>query len=206
MIKRLFFTIFSTGIIGCWYGPAINTNYDFGKVGKINIHEVQDHSNLFGSGKMVQTSLSHNFLKYGFSVIESELGNVVVSVGSGDQSLELSCIITEFTDSEVIVVPYRHEDRGYTKTIVDQASEADAGNKKAETLSSTTTTTHGGAISQGSRVEYTRTRVGIMLKMRDTDSSNLVWSNSYWYSGLELHRTAETCVKNAIYQLRKLLQ
>ena len=192
------------GISGCWYGPAVNTNYDFEMVGKINIDEVRDHSNLSGSGEMVQTSLTHNFLKYGFGVTVSDLGGPVVNVGNGDQSLKLSCIITEFTDSKVIVVPYRHEDRGYTKTIVDQSSEADAGNEKAETSASTTTTTHGGVVSQGNRVEYTQTRVGIMLKMLDTGSGSLVWSNSYWYSGLELHRTIEICVRNAISQVKKL--
>ena len=204
MIKRVLLILFLMGISGCWYGPAVNTNYDFEMVGKINIDEVRDHSNLSGSGEMVQTSLTHNFLKYGFGVTESDLGGPVVNIGNGDQSLKLSCIITEFTDSKVIVVPYRHEDRGYTKTTVDQSAEADAGNEKAETSASTTTTTHGGVVSQGNRVEYTQTRVGIMLKMLDTGSGSLVWSNSYWYSGLELHRTIEICVRNAIRQVKKL--
>ena len=204
MIKRVFFALFSMGISGCWHGPAVNPDYDFRKVGKININVVHDHSNLSGSGEMMQTSLTHNFLKHGFGVTESDFGGPVVNVGNGDQTLELSCIITEFTDSEVIVVPYRHENRGYTKTTVDQSSEADAGNEKAETSASTTTTTHGGDITQGSRIEYTRTRVGIILKMRDADSGSLVWSNSYWYSGLELHRTTEICVQNAIKQVREL--
>ena len=143
MIKRVLLILFLMGISGCWYGPAVNSTYDFEKVGIIYIDAVRDHSNLSGSGKMVQTSLTHNFLKYGFGVTESDLSGPVVNVGNGDQSLKLSCIITEFTDSKVIVVPYRHEDRGYTKTIVDQSSEADAGNEKAETSASTTTTTHG---------------------------------------------------------------
>ena len=41
------------------------------------------------------------------------------------KKLLLSCIITEFTDSKMVVVPYRHEDRGYTKTIVEQSSNND---------------------------------------------------------------------------------
>ena len=54
MIKRVLLILFLMGISGCWYGPAVNTNYDFEMVGKINIDEVRDHSNLSGSGEMVQ--------------------------------------------------------------------------------------------------------------------------------------------------------
>ena len=199
MIKRVFFTLFSIGMIGCWYSPAVSSKYDFRKVGRIDIKEIKDHSNLLGSGKMVQSSLSHNFLKYGFDVTESNIGNPIVSVGDGNKALELSCIITEFTESEVIVIPYHHIDRGYTKTTIDHSTEEKKNNKKAEISSSSTTTTHGGIVSQGSRIEYTQTRVVIMFKIRDKDSGKLVWSNSYWYSGLELHRTKEICVKNGIH-------
>ena len=43
-----------------------------------------------------------------------------------------------------------------------------------------------------------------MLKMTDYNSGKLVWSNSYWYSGLEIQRTIELCVKNSIIQIDKI--
>ena len=106
----------------------------------------------------------------------------------------------------MIVIPYRHEDRGYTKTTLKQSSEDDKENEKVEPSATSSTTTHAGTITQGSRIEYTQSRVGIMLKMRDKTSGNLVWSNSYWYSGLELQRTIDICVRNGIDQIRKLFQ
>jgi len=198
-----FFVLLS---MACWVGPAINDSYNFSEVGTIKIMPVKDHAYLPGSGDMIETSLSHNFLRFRFDVNESSSELPVVSIGSGDQTLELTCIITEYTDSELIVVPYRYEDRGSTTTTVSQSASADANLDNAKTSSSTTTKTNGGAISSGSKVNYTSARVGIMLKMKDADSGELVWSNTYWYSSLELHRATETCVRNAVNQMRKLFQ
>ena len=79
-------------------------------------------------------------------------------------------------------------------------------NKKSESSQSqtSTTTTHAGKIKEGERVTYSQSRVGIVLKMTDRDTGDLVWSNSYWYSGLEMQRTIESCVKTGIYQIKKL--
>ena len=41
--------------------------------------------------------------------------------------------------------------------------------------------------------------------MKDKVTGDLVWSNSYWYSGLELHTATETCVRNGITQLGKIV-
>ena len=71
---------------------------------------------------------------------------------------------------------------------------------------STTTTTDGGSIKESGRVEYTQARVGIFLKMTDENSGLLVWSHSYWYSGLELPRTAQVCAKNAVELINRLLE
>jgi hypothetical protein len=75
----------------------------------------------------------------------------------------------------------------------------------AKATTSTTTTTDGGSIQESGRVEYTQARVGIILKMTDESSGLLVWSHSYWYSGIELPRTAQVCAKNAIGLLSQLL-
>jgi len=198
--------LYSCLALSCWSGPAVSPNYSFENVANLEIERTRDHSSLPGSGEMVQSSLTHNFLKYGFDVIEPDIHNPVIHIGSGTQVLRLSCIITEFTDSDVIVVPYRHEDRGYTKTTLNQSSEADKENEKAESSATSSTTTHAGVITQGSHIKYTQSRVGIMLKMRDKNSGSLVWSNSYWYSGLELQRTIDICVRNGIVQIRKLFQ
>ena len=69
---------------------------------------------------MIFANLTHNFLKFDFDVNKS-----IVKIGSGKGELLLSCVITEFTDSKMVVVPYRHEDRGYTKTVIKQLSDND---------------------------------------------------------------------------------
>ena len=208
MIKKSF--LYSSILLfSCWSGsqnPAISSNFNFRTVGTLEIENINDFPSLPGSGDMVLSSLSYNFLKYGYNVNISDINNSMVTVGNGSKTLLLSCIITEFTDSEMVVIPYRHEDRGYTKTIVTQSSKDDEENKKSESSQSqtSTTTTHAGKVKEGERITYTQSRVGIMLKMTDQDSGNLVWSNSYWYSGLEMQRTIESCVKTGIYQIKKL--
>ena len=103
---------------------------------------------------------------------------------------------------------YLHEDRGYTKTIVEQSSKKDdESGKLAQDQSQTSTvTTHAGGIKEGNKVEYSQCRVGVLLKLTDTNTGTLVWSNSYWYSGLEMQRTIEFCLKNLVYQLSKIFK
>ena len=208
MIKKSF--LYSSILLfSCWSGsqnPAISSNFNFRTVGTLEIENINDYPSLPGSGDMVLSSISYNFLKYGYNVNISDINNSMVIVGNGSKTLLLSCIITEFTDSEMVVIPYRHEDRGYTKTIVTQSSKDDEENKKSESSQSqtSTTTTHAGKVKEGERITYTQSRVGIMLKMTDQDSGNLVWSNSYWYSGLEMQRTIESCLKTGVYQIKKL--
>ena len=115
-------------LFSCWSGPenpAVQAKYDFNDVEKLFINSISDHSNMLGSGAMITNSLTHNFLKYGYAVNASNQSLLEVQIDQGKNSLELHCIITEFTDSEMIVVPYRHEDRGYTKTVVQQTSDID---------------------------------------------------------------------------------
>ena len=207
MNKKYLLIIFF--FFSCWSGPerpAVQTGYDFGNVGKLLLNIVADHSNMLGSGAMVSNSLTHHFLKYGYAVSELNNNLFEIHINQKKNSLDLSCTITEFTDSEMIVVPYRHEDRGYTKTVVQQSSDMDEEKEKTQSsqLQTSTTTTHAGKVREGNRVEYTQSKVGIMLKMTDKTSGAIVWSNSYWYSGLELQRTIDLCIKNSIQQIKKL--
>ena len=200
----IFFLLFS-----CWSGsggPAVQSKYDFHSVGRLYVKNIRDHSNMLGSGLMTLNSLTHNFLKYGYPVNELNDNLFEVQISDGELSLELSCIITEFTDSEMIVVPFRHEDRGYTKTVVQQSAEMDDEKEKSQSsqLQTSTTTTHAGKVREGNKVQYTQSKVGVMLKMTDQRSGDMVWSNSYWYSGLELQRTIDLCIKNSVVQIKKL--
>ena len=209
MTKKYLITIFF--FFSCWSGPespAIQTGYNFDNVGKLLLNIVSDHSNMLGSGAMVSNSLTHNFLKYGYAVNESNNNLYEIKINQKKNSLNLSCTITEFTDSEMIVVPYRNEDRGYTKTVVQQSLDMDEEKEKAQSsqLQTSTTTTHAGKVREGNRVEYTQSKVGIMLKMTDKNSGEIVWSNSYWYSGLELQRTIDLCIRNSVLQIKKLFQ
>lgn len=190
--------------MGCFSGPAISHTYDFSQVGKIELLPVDDHAYLSGSGDLVSSSLTHNFLKYGFKVNEGDFQNTTILINSDPKSLELKCIITDYTDSESIIVPYHYEDRGSVTTTVKQSTQTDESSKNPKATSSTETTTDGGSVQAGSRIEYTRARVGIILKLNDLETGSLVWSNTYWYSGLDVHNAREICVRNSINQLRKL--
>ena len=208
MIKKISLVFFFILPFSCWNNsldPAINSEFNFREVGTLEIDFISDHSNLSGSGDMVLSSLTYNFLKYGYNVNISDRENSTITLGTGSKGLLLSCLITEFTDSKVIVVPFRHEDKGYTKTVVTQSSKEDKEEKQESSQSQTsTTTTHAGKVKEGERVTYTQSRVGIILKMTDKNTGNLVWSNSFWYSGLELQRTIESCVKTGVSQIKKL--
>ena len=68
MIKKIFISFFALGFSGCLYRPAVSPKYDFGRVGEIHLKKINDHSNSFGSGEMIMSNLSHNFLKLGFDV------------------------------------------------------------------------------------------------------------------------------------------
>ena len=208
MIKKISLVFFFILLFSCWNNsldPAINSKFNFREVGTLEIDFINDHSSLSGSGDMVLSSLTYNFLKYGYNVNISERENSTITLGTGSKVLLLSCLITEFTDSKVIVVPFRHEDKGYTKTVVTQSSKEDKEEKQESSQSQTsTTTTHAGKVKEGQRVTYTQSRVGIILKMIDKNTGDLVWSNSFWYSGLELQRTIESCVKTGVSQIKKL--
>lgn len=205
-MKKTLLLFYSLIFTSCWvnsHSPAININYDFKNVGKLIIEEIEDFSNSPRSGEMVFANLTHNFLKFGYDVNKS-----IVTIEKNKKELKLSCIITEFTDSKMVVVPYRHEDRGYTKTIVEQSSKnEDESGKLAKDQSQTSTvTTHAGGVREGNKVEYSQCRVGVLLKLTDVNTETLVWSNSYWYSGLEMQRTIELCLKNLVYQLAKIFK
>ena len=208
MIKKIDFIFFFIFLFSCWNNsldPAINSMFNFEEVGTLEIEDIDDHSSLSGSGEMVLSSLTYNFLKYGYNVNISDSENSTITLGAGSKVLLLSCVITEFTDSKMIVVPFRHEDKGYTKTVVTQSSKEDEEEKSESSQSQTsTTTTHAGKVKEGERITYTQSRVGIILKMTDKNTGDLVWSNSYWYSGLEIQRTIESCVKTGVSQINKL--
>jgi len=188
----------------CWinsHGPAINKKYNFKNVSILNIDIIEDFSKAPRSGEMIFANLTHNFLKFDFDVNKS-----IVKIGSGKGDLILSCVITEFTDSKMLVVPYRYEDRGYTRTVVKQISGDDGKERTSGQEQTSTTTAHAGKINEGNKVEYSQCRVGVLIKLSDLSTGSLVWSHSYWYSGLEMQRTIELCLKNLVFYLDKLFK
>ena len=191
----------------CWNVPAVNNKYDFSQVSKIKLRKITDHSYKPGSGQIMEDNLSFMFMKHGYDVSQTEKNGTIINLNeNAKSSLLLTCTLTEFTDRETILVPYRIEDRGSIETIITQSSESTKNENNAKATTSTTTTTDGGSIQESGRVEYTQARVGIFLKMTDENSGLLVWSHSYWYSGLELPRTAQVCAKNAVGLINQLLE
>ena len=155
----------------------------------------------------MEDNISFMFMKNGYDVSQTQENGTLISLNNHAQNnLLLTCTLTEFTDRETILVPFRIEDRGTIETIITQSTEAGENKNTAIATTSTTTTADGGSIQESGRVEYTQARVGIILKMTDENSGLLVWSHSYWYSGIELPRTAQVCAKNTVGLIIKLLE
>ena len=96
----------------CTNPPAINDKYDFNSVKSIKIDKISDYLNFPGSGKIMEDNLSFIFMKNGFNVSQTNNNSTVISLNEqGINTLNLSCTLTEYTDRETILIPYRIEDK-----------------------------------------------------------------------------------------------
>ena len=190
----------------CFYQPAINKNYNFKKVQLIEVLSINDFKGIVGSGEMIESSLDYNFLKYNFELSEKKNKKSILINNLSNQILLLSCVITNYTESESLIIPYRDENRGYTETTVNQSREEDEESNRKEFLASSTTKTHAGNIVQGSRIEYSQSRISLIFTLKDKISGKIVWSKSSWYNGLDLQRTINMCLKENVNEIKKILK
>ena len=189
----------------CTNPPAINDKYDFNSAKFIKIDKISDYLNFPGSGEIIEDNLSFIFMKNGFNVSQTYNNSTVISLNEqGINTLKLSCTLTEYTDRETILIPYRVEDKGSIETIISHTTDSEKGTTNSITTTSTTTTNDGGSIQETGKLEYTQARVGIILKIKDEKTGLLVWTHSYWYSGIELSSTAQICAKNSVRLIKKL--
>ena len=203
--KAIYFFLILLYSNSCSHAPAINEAYDFSIVNTIKIDKISDYPKRPGSGQIMEDNLSFIFMKNGFNVSQLTNNNTIINLNNeGDNNLSLSCTLTEYTDRETILIPYRVEDRGSIETTITQSSESNGDNQNAVATTSTTTTTDGGSIQESRKLEYTQARVGIILKLKDEETGLLVWTHSYWYSGIELSSTAQICARNSVRLISKL--
>ena len=203
--KGPYFFLILLSYYNCYHAPAINQAYDFSMVKKINIAKIADFSKRLGSGQVMEDNISFMFMKNGFNVSQIADNRIIINLNdSGENNLTLSCTLTEYTDRETILIPYRVEDRGSIETTITQLSESNGNDQNAIATTSTTTTTDGGSIQESRKLEYTQARVGIILKLKDEKTGLLVWTHSYWYSGIELSSTAQVCARNSVGLISKL--
>jgi hypothetical protein len=190
----------------CFYQPAINKNYNFKNVNSIEVLPIDDFKNIIGSGNMIETSLDYNFLKYNFELSDKKNKKSILIDNFSEQTLLLSCVITNYTESESLIIPYRDENRGYTETTVNQSREEDEESNKRQFLASSTTKTYAGDIVQGSRIEYSQSRISLIFTLKDKVSGKIVWSKSSWYNGLDLQKTINMCLKESVNEIKKILK
>jgi hypothetical protein len=190
----------------CFYQPAINKNYNFKNVNSIEVLPIDDFKNIIGSGNMIETSLDYNFLKYNFELSDKKNKKSILIDNFSEQTLLLSCVITNYTESESLIIPYRDENRGYTETTVNQSREEDEESNKRQFLASSTTKTYAGDIIQGSRIEYSQSRISLIFTLKDKVSGKIVWSKSSWYNGLDLQKTINMCLKESVNEIKKILK
>ena len=203
--KAIYFFLILLYSNSCSHAPAINEAYDFSIVNTIKIDKISDYPNRPGSGQIMEDNLSFIFMKNGFNVSQLNNKSRVINLNDkGEKNLSLSCTLTEYTDREQILIPYRVEHKWSIETIITQSSESNGDNQNAVATTSTTTTTDGGSIQESRKLEYTQARVGMILKLKDEKTGLLVWTHSYWYSGIELSSTAQICAKNSVGLISKL--
>lgn len=190
----------------CFYQPAINKNYNFKNVNSIEVLPIDDFKDIIGSGNMIETSLDYNFLKYNFELSDKKNKKSILVDNFSEQTLLLSCVITNYTESESLIIPYRDENRGYTETTVNQSREEDEESNKRQFLASSTTKTYAGDIVQGSRIEYSQSRISLIFTLKDKVSGKIVWSKSSWYNGLDLQKTINMCLKESVNEIKKILK
>ena len=189
----------------CTNSPAINDKYDFNSVKSIKIETISDYLNFPGSGKIMEDNLSFIFMKNGFNVSQTNNNLTVINLNEkGINTLKLSCTLTEYTDRETILIPYRIEDKGSIETVTTKTTNPGKGITNSITTTSTTTNNDGGSIQETGKLEYTQARVGMILKVKDEKTGIIVWTHSYWYSGIELSSTAQICAKNSVRLIKKL--
>ena len=202
--KLLFPIIFI--FLSCWNLPAVNTNYNFKEISQIKLNKIIDFNGHPGSGQIIEDNIALMFMKKGYDVSSRKEGKTYININNKNQkSVTLHCTITEYTDREIIVIPFRIEDRGSIETVITQSAGSNKNKDNTIATTSTTTTNDGGSIHESGKVEYTQARVGIIIKIIDDISGLLVWSHSYWYNGIELTRTSQICAKNSVQLISKLI-
>ena len=189
----------------CYDLPAINEKYEFNSVKTLKINNISDYLNFPGSGQIMEDNLSFMFMKNGFDVSQTFNDNTIINVNEqATNNLALSCTLTEYTDRETILVPYRIEDKGSIETTITLSTDTEKNETNSITTSTTTTTNDGGSVKETRKIEYTQARVGMILKIIDEKTGLVVWTHSYWYSGIELSNTGQICAKNAVRLISKL--
>jgi hypothetical protein len=205
-VNKILLTFILFFYFSCFYQPAINKNYNFKNVNSIEVLPIDDFKNIIGSGNMIETSLDYNFLKYNFELSDKKNKKSILIDNFSEQTLLLSCVITNYTESESLIIPYRDENRGYTETTVNQSREEDEESNKRQFLASSTTKTYAGDIVQGSRIEYSQSRISLIFTLKDKVSGKIVWSKSSWYNGLDLQKTINMCLKESVNEIKKILK
>ena len=109
--KAIYFFLILLYSNSCSHAPAINEAYDFSIVNTIKIDKISDYPKRPGSGQIMEDNLSFIFMKNGFNVSQLNNNSTVINLNDkGEKNLLLSCTLSEYTDRETILIPYRVED------------------------------------------------------------------------------------------------
>ena len=68
-------------------------------------------------------------MKNGYDVSQTKRDGTIININNlQNNKLILNCTLTEFTDRQTILVPFRIEDRGSIETVITQSTESDEKN------------------------------------------------------------------------------
>lgn len=189
-MKRIsFLVVFLFFVMSCATNRAVvKQDYDFSQIKTIRVENFAD-SGYENSGSVVKNAFVKQLLEKGYKVVvDKNLSADVVIEGS----------LTAYNpDKKYLVNDSSNEKRGRRQTVVYNNQITEIGGSNVYDL--------GTAFGMGknSRVVASNATVGIYAYMIDAKTSEVIWSASYTYEGLDLSTALEGAVK---YILRTIPQ
>lgn len=227
-MKRIFTGVLLLVFYSCTEKPVVKPGFDFSQVQTVVVFPTSDFKYFPDSGTIINKSIVYHLMKIGIDVTEREAAPAIIKEAALTQTgitkntidvnltssdIILICTLTDFKDSEVVVIPVTTKNQGSTVTTVESVEEPvvskdDSGEETVhyETTKTKTVTADKGSYIETEKIEYVPSKVGVNVQLLDANNGDVLWTNSYWYSSLSLSGAVDQCVYGALKPLKKLLE
>ncbi|MCL2144436.1 MAG: hypothetical protein FWH43_02950 [Endomicrobia bacterium] len=188
MIKKIFFPAVFFIVLSACASPraVIKQDYDFSSVKTVRVGNFISETEYSNSGSSVQSAFIRQLLAKGYRVkVDANTQADVFIEGS----------VTSYVPDKKYLVRLAEEDRRHGRHAVYAGDITE--------ISGSTMYDLGSAFGLGepNKIMASNATVGIYAYMVDSDTDEIVWSDSYTYEGLDISSALEGAVK---YILRSL--